>query len=163
MDNISKPDWVNNPVFNHHKAPSTSGDNITYKVVNNVKNIEHHSSVTIVENAEDHKWIRMEIHNGSVSSAMAANYIMISIEEGRDVSSIQQEILTPQLVASITEGRDSNGEFYPMVWLEQCADMKSLAAIHIFPPSNIELFDKVLKQAALIGLKPFPDYINIRN
>ena len=158
-----KPVWVNE-VFNRRGEPSSrrEASTVTYRVVNNVKDTAANTSVTIVENPDDHKFIRMEIRNGSVSSAMAANYVMATVDEGRNIENIEQELLPPELVQSITEGLDENGVITPMIWLERCADMKSLAAIHIYPPSNIQLFDKILKRASEIGLKPFPDYINIR-
>ena len=161
-----RPEFVKRLVFGSTtrtgaNLPLPQRAKITYRVVNNVKNLETKSSITIVENADDHKFIRMEIRNGSVSATMAANYFMVTVEDGRTTESIREQILTEEVVAGITEGRtDGATAFEPQIWLERC-DMRTLAAIHIHPPQNIQLYDVVIKRAADIGLRPFPDYINL--
>ena len=160
-----KPEFVKRLVFGSMSSsranlPLPQRTKITYRVVNNVKNAENNSSVTIVENADDHKFIRMDIRNGSVSATMAANYFMVTAEDGWTTERIREQILTEEAVAAITEGRTDGTPFEPQLWLERC-DTRTLAAIHIYPPHNIQLYDYVIKMAGDIGLKPFPDYINL--
>lgn len=123
----------------------------TWRVIGVTRNESTGLKIVLLTNDATKKFIRMEFQNSVLSSTMAGNYFLVTIDGNNSSDEIETERIMK--AAELADGE--------LICLERCPTMKSLVAVHFYPPENMDLFDRLLKSTSKLGMKPFPDYVNM--
>ena len=146
------PNWILRLVFSDLLTSAEHEVQADYSIICVEKNESTGSKIVLVKNKGKKALVRLEFCNNALISTMAGNYFLLTVENNGPSKEIEERIST---VGELTEGE--------RIWLERCPNMTSLCALHFYPPDRIALFDRLIKSAHELDLKPFPDYVNMGN